>query len=154
MDKLSKCENVAELLALYHYGELTEAKAKQVESHLAGCEGCRAEFDGIRRTLGLISPELPSQAEAARVRARVMGRLGKARPGMLRRFAPALAAAALAVVAALVLNYSGLFTPQGPQPAVQMQTASVDVELLEDYDLVTNLDMLEDFDTLEHMEEL
>lgn len=154
MDKLSKCENVAELLALYHYGELTGAKAKLVESHLAGCEGCRDELAGIRRTLGLITPELPAQAEAARARARVMDRLGKARRGPLRWLTPALAAVALVVVMALVFNDSGPFTPQGESPAVQVRTAGVDVEILEDYELVSNLDMLEDMDTLEHMEEL
>lgn len=154
MDKLSKCENVMELMALYHYGELTGSKASLVEAHLAVCEDCRYELAAMRRTLGLISPELPAQADVMKARAGVMRRIGRGRPGALRRFAPALAAAALAAVVALVLNYAGLFAPQGGRPVQQVRTASVDVELLENYELVSDLDMLEDLDTLERMEEL
>lgn len=170
MDKLSKCEDVAELLALYHYGELTDAKARMVETHLSGCADCMREFEKTRHTLGLIRPEHPGAAEAARAKAGVMRRIGASRPGPFRRFAPVLAAAAAAAIIALVFNFAGPLTPTGEQPPVRtartvepavtvepaepVRTASVDVELLENYDLVSNLDMLENLDTLEEIEEL
>lgn len=37
------CEDVKQNLVLYGYGELESAEEEQVEAHLAGCAGCRAE---------------------------------------------------------------------------------------------------------------
>ena len=45
MGKLMNCEDIDQLSALWHSGELEEARQKAFDTHLASCEACLA---GIR----------------------------------------------------------------------------------------------------------
>lgn len=46
-----KCEEVREHLAAFALGDLDVEPKREVEAHLAGCTGCRAESDRISRTV-------------------------------------------------------------------------------------------------------
>lgn len=154
----TKCNDITGLLPLYHYGELDPARAAEVEAHLAGCAGCAAELAEIRAALSLITPDVPTGFEAARLRARVLSSISARRKNPLLRFVPAFAGAALIAVIALIFNYRGLFAPPVAPPMVQPNTAAVvataDIDMMENYDLVANLDLLEDMDAVEGMGEL
>lgn len=63
-----------ELLSAYLDGELPPARERQVEAHLAGCPGCRAELDGLRAVVDHLRrleraapPQVLGQAVARRV---------------------------------------------------------------------------------------
>jgi len=152
------CNDITGLLPLYHYGELDQARAAEVESHLAGCPVCASELAEIKAALALITPDIPTGFEAARLRARVLSRISARRKNPLLRFVPAFAGAALIAIIALVFNYKGLFAPPAAPPVIQPNTAAVvattDIDMMENYDLVANLDLLEDMDAVEGMEEL
>ncbi len=49
-----KCSKCKRLVSAHIDGELGEAVAREVESHLASCSECRAEAEAVRRTLDLL----------------------------------------------------------------------------------------------------
>ncbi len=51
------CAIVGDLLSLYHDDVVSETTKTAVEEHLAGCEGCRREYDALRRELPIDAGE-------------------------------------------------------------------------------------------------
>jgi hypothetical protein len=93
------------------YGELSPRAAREVEAHLAGCDACRAERDGLAAARGAMR-ELPPPAPPARGDAVVLAAARRAAQeqredsfgGALRRFSGRLAlGTGLAAIAAYVL---------------------------------------------------
>ncbi len=138
------------LLARYHDDELSEEAAREVELHLAGCAGCRAELAGLRALSAALDlgAEPVSAADAEAFWQTVQPRLGPQRveapwrswlPGLLLLalqallgFAGLLLAVASAVTA--LTGYSFLpgislpFVPLPglPLPVVPLPGAAVD----------------------------
>jgi predicted anti-sigma-YlaC factor YlaD len=65
MDELT-CKELVELVTDYLEGALTPAERARFDAHLAGCRGCRAYLDQMRRTirmLGTLTEEsVPTEA--------------------------------------------------------------------------------------------
>jgi anti-sigma factor RsiW len=109
------CPEISERMVDYLYGELADGERAAFETHLAGCESCRAEAAGLQRTLGEARAAFKgplSEEPPSRVRATVLAaaaeaaREAKAAAGgggfwaWLRRpwFLPALGAATAIVL--------------------------------------------------------
>jgi hypothetical protein len=68
------CETAHESIALVVYGELADDQAHQLEQHLAGCESCRHELEGVQalaKAMSLHPVEEPSANLVARTRLRL-----------------------------------------------------------------------------------
>ena len=107
-------ERCSELLLPYAQGSLERAAADRVEQHLAGCDECARELDGLRG----LRMELPvaelTDLERKRLRTGVraglegLQEIPQPSDGWRRRAAPLLAAAAtLAIVAVGLVVWSG-----------------------------------------------
>jgi hypothetical protein len=69
-----KCETAHESIALAVYGELADDQHHQLEQHLAGCEDCRRELEGVQalvKAMSLLPVEEPSANLVARTRLRL-----------------------------------------------------------------------------------
>lgn len=152
-DKLTSCP--AEQLLLYHYGELANSEALQVEQHLLGCEPCRTELSELQSFLTQIPasadcPEL-STGELRRFSGKVMGRLPRR-----RRFSrPALGwalAGTVAVMLTLTLQPQVEMPSSGPANLPLQMSAEQDV--LHHFDLLQNLELLENFALIEQLDSL
>jgi hypothetical protein len=69
-----KCETAHESIALAVYGELADDQNHQLEQHLAGCEACRRELEGVQalvKAMSLLPVEEPSANLVARTRLRL-----------------------------------------------------------------------------------
>ncbi len=97
---MAKCRRIGDLIGPYVYDELSEAERRSVESHLRGCERCRAEADAVRELVARLPTALsdaPLGAEQ-RVLRGVQQHLAARRPALRGALRPVLlAAAALAV---------------------------------------------------------
>ena len=94
------CKQACEQLSEYIDGELDEQSRCALEEHLAGCEACRDELEGLRRTVAAVKnlPTVPAPEElSSRILAAIPAR-AKERPLRLRMF-KALAVAAVVVLA-------------------------------------------------------
>ncbi len=94
------CKQACEQLSEYIDGELDEQSKRTLEGHLAGCEACRDELEGLRRTVAAVKslPTVPAPEElSSRILASIPAR-AKVRPLRLRMLR-ALAAAAIVVLA-------------------------------------------------------
>ena len=61
----SPCDGVLSLLETYALGEVTEAEARSVSDHLAGCDTCREELESVGRLLSTArSDAVPSLSAA------------------------------------------------------------------------------------------
>ena len=63
-----RCQEVVELVSDYLEGVLLPEKQRQVEEHLAGCDGCTNYVEQIRMTIGMLrdlsqKPEFPDTKE-------------------------------------------------------------------------------------------
>lgn len=88
-----------DLLLDLAYGELSEADARRVRDHVAGCEACRAELDQLLGTRRLVSAlpvlEAPPRGEQALLAAaRAQAARARPRPRAPRWLVPAVALAA------------------------------------------------------------
>lgn len=114
---MTRCDQARGLFGAIWDDEVTQAEREWFDAHLAGCEGCRAGYDGFARTLEVVgtlprvetSTDLPERALAAARRAaavpdRVV--IVTTRPAWVP---VAAAAAAVVVVGALLLP---LVTPR------------------------------------------
>ncbi len=60
-----KCEDIRKLLFEYHDESLPPEQKEEVQKHLAGCEGCRANLEEIRQTLGFLTQDrVPEREES------------------------------------------------------------------------------------------
>lgn len=158
------CEKIRSELVAYLDGELGDRAADEVRSHLERCPACKLEAEQLLAAgtaLDEIADIEPSPDFTARTVQRAMAAPALApisRVQLLRRLVPAIAAAAVILVAAL-----WIVLPSGPQsidslpPAEREIVANMEIlenlELLEDMELLDNLDLLlaydeEDFDSL------
>ncbi len=70
-----ECQKAFRLLNAFLEGDLKGAQARRMEKHLASCSACRAELEGLKRSLALLEglPSLvPPPGLASRVMARVL----------------------------------------------------------------------------------
>jgi anti-sigma factor RsiW len=133
----------------YLDGELAPAERAELESHLGGCEACRAALAAERRLSGALASLAPVQPPGdfeARFRAR-LAREREAPAGWLtrlftRRFALGLGAAGAVAVAVLF----ALRVPVEPDVDAQLAASEEDYQLLEDLDVVEVVDVLEKWD--------
>ena len=65
-------DHVQDLLLDLAYGELPADRAAEVEAHLATCEACRAERDGLVRTRALVAPLRSLEEPSARFDERIV----------------------------------------------------------------------------------
>jgi len=109
-----KCSKVRKLVSAYLDGELGEARAREVEAHLAACSDCRAEAEAVRRTLDLlgewrpVEPRLGLEALRERLKQRAPRTWQPVLP------IPRWAAAALALLSIWAGASLGLRVPQAP----------------------------------------
>ncbi len=102
-------------LILYYYGEAPDARG--VETHLAGCEACRAEYAALQRVLNVVE-SFPVPERAENYGRQVWERLGLgSRRSWIPWRWPARRWAAAAGVAALMLGafLAGRFSPGPPR---------------------------------------
>ena len=108
-----KCRDARRLFGAYWDDELTVAEREWLESHFTGCTGCRESYDMLARSLELASglPRVepaPDFAERVLARARRTESVPDRLPVATPRWAPALAVAAVVLVAAVVaVQFSG-----------------------------------------------
>jgi len=97
------CADWEARVALHAGGDLTGAKASQVEQHLGECSACQLLWSGVRESLAVLRAaheELPAAAHFTAVRGRVMAELERsARPWLRLAWISGIAA----VVALLLL---------------------------------------------------
>src|SRR5580704_17500598 len=116
MGKLMNCEDINQLSALWHSGELEEARQKTFDAHLAACAACatgiREQWNNDARLREALADE---PADARGVEQRVMRQIARERVSrwVWRGVVPAMAAAAALVATVLVLN-SQRGTPVNP----------------------------------------
>ena len=154
-----RCAEQDELVA-FRDGELEEARAEEVKSHVAGCAACGTQLQKLERGLAALSALPPLPAPGAALRARVLASVGTA-PSAWDRFKSWLRPAVLVPVsvgaaAMLLLLLPGLGAPVQPEelaaPAPpeaalvldeleQLETAGL--ESPEDAEVVALLDELE-----------
>ena len=65
------CVEVVEIATEYVEGALDEVTVKRVETHLAGCDGCRTFVAQIRETIAALG-ELPDEPLSTQTRERVL----------------------------------------------------------------------------------
>jgi anti-sigma factor RsiW len=115
MGKLMNCEEINQLSALWHSGELEEARQKTFDAHLASCGECataiREQWNNDARLRDALAEE---PADTRNVEQRVMRQIARERVSrwIWRGVVPGLAAAAALVAAVLFLNSRG--TPVNP----------------------------------------
>lgn len=121
-DRDPTCAAAQEVLVEYLDGELPQAAAEQVRSHLAGCPACRRQAGRLDRSLALLVDTWPAIMEAAERHApqrAARSRVGRPRTWRLTAVAAGTAAAAVAL---LLLARPGGQEPSGP---VVQNSASV-----------------------------
>ena len=59
MDRENVCLTMEEDLTAYHQGELSPARAAEVELHLASCEACRDALSGVRSVFTMAASSKP-----------------------------------------------------------------------------------------------
>ncbi|MFO0584887.1 MAG: zf-HC2 domain-containing protein [Anaeromyxobacter sp.] len=96
-----------DLLLDLAYGELSDADARRVRAHVAGCASCRAELERMQGTRELMRtlPEVPAPERGERVllaAAREAAEKARAPRGLPRWLFPAVALAATVVVVTAV----------------------------------------------------
>jgi len=93
------CQEIQDSLPLHLYGDLSPDEARDVELHLAGCEGCRRELAALAQVRqGLSATPLPAVPFASQLRTTA------ARPVSSRRWQIAAVAGLSAAIALLALR--------------------------------------------------
>ena len=107
---MNRCDQARRLFGAYWDDEVTQAEREWLESHLAGCPGCRQQYEQLARTLETVgslpridvATDLPERALAAARRASTVPdriAVAPARPAWI----PVTAAAALLLLGASTL---------------------------------------------------
>jgi anti-sigma factor RsiW len=123
-----KCRDYEDLIALWAGGDLSQDEARQVESHVAACEACRAfanEMQECRAALAGLREAPPMS-----VRAAVMERVARPQRSWMWLWKPAAAGFA-AAAAGFVVWLQGIDTRIPPPPAAPVVRAAVPAEGLE-----------------------
>jgi len=116
------CEELSEELSAYLDGELSPEERAALETHLERCPRCREELASLRAVSGLVASlprvepsEQLSRTLAASLRARRTRRWLRPIPLFAGDLIPALAVAALVLIAVTVTFVIPRFTSPGPQ---------------------------------------
>ena len=111
------CADWETRVALHAGGDLTGAKAVEVEQHLGECSACQLLWSGVRESLAELQAahgELPAAAHFTAVRGRVMAELERrARPW--RRLARICGVAAVAALLLVLALRPGRGVPEAPR---------------------------------------
>lgn len=145
------------LLSAYLDGELRDVQADELKRHLAGCPGCRRSLETLKRSDVLIRDLPPLEPSAQFDRTfwkRVESLESESRYRLwacyiFRGWRPVWAGA-IAGLAVAVMIYFGSTDPLSPEEVFIAEN----MELLEDYDMIGQLEMLEHLDATEAMKEL
>lgn len=145
-----KCEDLEKGLIAYVDDVAAPAERRAVESHLVGCDACRArvaEFRAVSNLLGELPAIEPSFGFDARVRQRVAA---EPQPGWFAWLAPqarlVLSAAMLVALTVLMVKLPGNRTV-APVP-VASTAAPVAASSDQDFDAIKDLGVLENYDVL------
>src|SRR5512143_4044095 len=125
--KVTACASKEQDLVLYYYGELSDPERAAVEFHTQNCAGCRRYLDQIGSILPLtVEPDQPGQPfwdEYSREMRRKLDEKEqrswwqKAKEWLQQPWAvPAMAAAAVAVIALTFTLGKGFFRPKDLPP--------------------------------------
>jgi len=149
--------HVAQDLTALLDGALSPERCAEVEAHLLGCAGCRAERQRLARALSLLSALPPAPEPTAGFGRRFWARLEAEPPrlGLLRALAgwrwrvvaPLAGAAAMAAVLAV----------GGVRQRSQQREMAAHLELLEEYELAASLgtvESAEDVEVVAHLDQL
>jgi len=151
---MKACPDRNETLMLDLYGELEPEAALRWEGHLESCDDCRRERRRLQTLIGRIrdadaaaalTPQESSalRAELHRRTAPVQNRF--LQPRSFLRGLPALAAAAMLVLAVWVFQERTPAPPAVPTVDIYRQLSEEDLEV------IRNLDMLKQFQTIEKL---
>ncbi len=160
-----RCRRCRKNLSMWLDGDLPEAVAAEVQTHVEDCPGCSAakvEILALHAVLAQMPEEQPSPGfdaaftrklqDAKRQRRLAEGReKGQKNKRSYWRF-PVLAGAAATVCGAAVVLML-IRSPELPGSPSAMELAS-HLEFLQNYDVVTNLEALEDFEMVESLDAL
>jgi hypothetical protein len=158
---MQACEHLKENLTLYIYGELDPVSGREVENHLALCEGCRQEHRHLSSILAKVretggAPELSPRA--VRAMAADINRQLKAGPEQTRwwrypgfmppRLIPAAALAAILMIAVAVIGYLNLNQTTGMPPVSMTQNEEImlsdkDMEILDNLELLKEMEAIQ-----------
>jgi hypothetical protein len=111
------CADWETRVALHAGGDLTGAKAAEVEQHLGECSGCQLLWSGVRESLAELQAahgEVPAAAHFTAVRGRVMAELERsARPW--RKLAWVCGVGAVAALLLVLALRPGREVPEAPR---------------------------------------
>jgi hypothetical protein len=138
--------HIADRLAAWMAGDLTDEEAAEVREHLASCHACSEERDVVQQAISIVPPfgrVEPRPGFAIRVAALAAERQPRpiGAPWWRWAFGGGLAAAA-AAIAVVVIVPATHKTP--PEDVVLAQR----LELFEDLNVVQNQDALKDLDVV------
>lgn len=153
----SKCKK--NLVALLD-GELDSALTTDLRDHLAGCASCQGELAKLDGTLEAMArhrapPPSPSFDSDFARRLRLAKAEREEKPKRARRFWMFGGFAGAAAAAAIALFALGVWRngPTAPAKVAEIELAQ-NLELLENYDVVSSLDALEDFEIVSNLDSL
>jgi hypothetical protein len=139
--------HIADRLAAWMAGDLTDQEAVEVREHLASCRACSEERDLVQQAMAMVPPlgrVEPRPGFAVRVGALAAERRPRpiGAPWWRWAFGGGLAAAAAAVAVLVVVPATRKAPPDDVMLAQRL-------ELFEDLNVVQNQDALEDLDVVE-----
>ena len=153
---IDPCKDETLLSALLD-GELSPEHAMVVRRHVDRCPECRALFETLQQTDGMIREMAPVEpsVDFDRIFWRKVDELeehGRRRSWLryaLTGWRPVLAAGLAAGLAAVVFIHSG----HERKPTREELFITQNMELLQNFDVIEHLDMLEQWDAIETMKE-
>ena len=162
-----RCRACTKHLPAWLDGELAPRLAEEIAAHLQACAACAAErrrLEALLRAVDSVaapkvSPEFDAGFAAKLAQARVAAAASSASAGAGPRHAwwrlPALGAAAAALVVAVVVGVT-LRSRTHPTELTRAGEVAIarDLELLRDYEVVSNLDVLEDYEVVSNLDAL
>lgn len=145
------------LLSAYLDNELNDVQRHHVQRHLDTCSACQKQLAALQRADDWIR-EPGDTALSAGFEQRFWGKLTdldhqKSLPAWRQWLQPGWRPAVAAGLAAGLVLGVLIFT--GPEPGLSRDEMAIaeNMELLMDYDLISNLEILENWDALEAMKE-
>ncbi len=109
---MSDCDRTRCLVGPYLFADLQGEEITFVESHLAGCPACSADFAAVESALALVPPDALKPSDETRARILAAAERLTARPHRFApRWLPTWGLAAAALVLGVVVGYQ---LPRGP----------------------------------------
>jgi anti-sigma factor RsiW len=158
-----KCRRCRQSFSALLDGELSPAERAGVEAHLASCAACATGLAQLRRALAQLdqhqdlelSPDFEAGFQRKLARAGQQDQDRSSRRRWWRIPALGLAAAAAAAAIVLLVVHRDQPTPRAPSRIALADIALASrLELLRDYEVISNLDGLENFTVVSQLHEL